>query len=240
VTTAWVVGALGVAAATFVMGLAGFGIALVAMALLPYVMAPAEAVVLLTIYALVFALVLFVPVRGEFTPRAVAELVAGTLAGTPLGVWALATLPVSALTRLIGLALLVAVALEFAGRMPARLSGRGWALGAGALAGVIGGAVGTPGPPLVLYATTQGWSPRRFRANVQAFFVVNQGAILAGYWWAGLLTLPVWRYALAFAVPAIVGVVAGMALFNRVDPIRFRRIVYVLIGLSGVVMLVRG
>ncbi|MGH7353773.1 MAG: sulfite exporter TauE/SafE family protein [Candidatus Rokuibacteriota bacterium] len=239
-TAVWVVGAIAVALATFVMGLAGFGIALVAMALLPYVMAPADAVVLLTIYAAVFAVVLFVPVRGDFAPRAVGSLALGTIAGTPLGVWALAALPASAMTRLIGLALLAAVAFELAGRLPALLTGRGWGLAAGALAGVIGGAVGTPGPPVVLYATTQGWSPRRFRANVQAFFIVNQGVILAGYWWAGLLTAEVWRYTLAFAVPAVIGVAAGMSLFNRVDAVRFRRIVFWLIGLSGAVMLVRG
>ena len=239
-TAVWVVGALAVALATFVMGLAGFGIALVAMALLPYVMAPADAVVLLTIYAAAFAAVLFVPVRGDFTPRAVGSLVLGTIAGTPLGVWALAALPASALTRLIGLALLAAVAFELAGRLPARLTGRRWGLAAGALAGVIGGAVGTPGPPVVLYATTQGWSPRRFRANVQAFFIVNQAVILAGYWWAGLLTADVWRYTLVFAAPAVIGVAAGMSLFNRVDAIRFRRIVFWVIGLSGAVMLARG
>lgn len=239
-TAVWALGALAIALATFVMGLAGFGIALVAMALLPYVMTPATAVVLLTLYALVFAVVLFVPVRGAFTPRAVGDLIVGSIAGTPLGVWALATLPVSALTRLIGLALLTAVALEFAGRLPTRLTGRGWGLGAGALAGLIGGAVGTPGPPVVVFATTQGWSTRTFKANLQAFFVVNQAVILAGYWWAGLLTADVWRYALVFAVPAIAGLALGMSLFDRVNPARFRRIVFVLLAASGAVLLVRG
>src|SRR2546422_4960852 len=70
--------------------------------------------------------------------------------------------------------LVIAVALEWRGLYPARLEGRRWGLGAGVLAGVIGGAVGTPGPPVVLYATTQGWSPRTIKANLQAFFVVNQ------------------------------------------------------------------
>jgi hypothetical protein len=144
------------------------------------------------------------------------------------------------LNRLIGLMLLVAVALEWRGLYPERLAGRGWGLGAGVLAGVIGGAVGTPGPPVVLYATTQGWSPRTIKANLQAFFVVNQAVILAGYWWAGLLTREVWRLTAVFAVPAIVGVALGIALFNRVDHVRFRRIVFGLLFVSGAVLLVRG
>ena len=93
---------------------------------------------------------------------------------------------------------------------------------------------------MILYATTQGWSPRTIKANLQAFFVVNQAVILAGYWWAGLLTREVWRFAALFAAPAIVGVAAGVALFNRTDPVRFRRIVFALLFVSGAVLLVRG
>jgi uncharacterized membrane protein YfcA len=240
VTLAWALGALIITGASFVMGLAGFGIGLVSLAFLPYIMPPATAVVLMTLYAAVFALAIFVPVRRHFTPARLADLVVGTIAGTPLGVWALASLPASALNRLIGLMLLVAVALEWRDLYPEKLVGRRWGLGAGVLAGVIGGAVGTPGPPVILYATTQGWSPRTIKANLQAFFVVNQAVILAGYWWAGLLTREVWRFAALFAVPAIVGVAAGVALFNRTDPVRFRRIVFALLFVSGAVLLVRG
>src|SRR5882672_9357454 len=74
VTAAWAAGALIVFVASFVMGLTGFGIALVAMAFLPYLMAPADAIVLLTIYALVFSVVLVVQLRRDLTPRALVDL----------------------------------------------------------------------------------------------------------------------------------------------------------------------
>ena len=222
------------------MGLAGFGIGLVSLAFLPYLMSPSEAIVLTTLYAAAFALAIFVPVRRDFTPARVADLIVGTVVGTPLGVWALATFPAGVLNRLIGVMLLVAVGLEWRRLYPEKLEGRRWGLGAGALAGVIGGAVGTPGPPVVLYATTQGWGPRTIKANLQAFFVVNQAVILAGYGWAGLLTDEVWRLAAVFAVPAIAGVALGVGLFNRVDPVRFRRIVFALLFVSGLALLARG
>ena len=222
------------------MGLAGFGIGLVSLAFLPYLMSPSEAIVLTTLYAAAFALAIFVPVRRDFTPARVADLIVGTVVGTPLGVWALATFPASVLNRLIGVMLLVAVGLEWRRLYPEKLEGRRWGLGAGVLAGVIGGAVGTPGPPVVLYATTQGWGPRTIKANLQAFFVVNQAVILAGYGWAGLLTDEVWRLATVFAVPAIAGVALGVGLFNRVDPVRFRRIVFALLFVSGLALLARG
>lgn len=239
-TVEWAVGALVVAAASFVMGLAGFGIGLVSLAFLPFIMSPVTAVVLVTLYALVFAAVVFVPVRRAFTPRPVAALLAGTVLGTLPGVWVLATVPGGVLARLIGAVLVAVVLMEWLGRFPRRLHGPGWGLGAGFLGGVIGGAVGTPGPPVIVYATTQGWEPRTIKANLQGFFVVNQAVILAGYWWAGLLTAEVWRPAAAFAVPALAGVGAGIALFGRVDPVRFRRIIFALLLVSGLALLTRG
>jgi uncharacterized membrane protein YfcA len=78
------------------------------------------------------------------------------------------------------------------------------------------------------------------KANTMGFFVANQGVILAGYWWAGLLTAEVARVSAVFAVPALAGAATGMALFGRVDSVRFRRIVFALLLVSGLVLLVRG
>ncbi len=239
-TLAWAAGALVMFLASFVMGLTGFGIALVAMAFLPWLMSPVTAIVVLTIYALVFSLAVIVQLRRDLTLRPLVDLLIGTVAGTPLGVWVLATLPVSALNRLIGLVLVIVVVLELRGVMPRRLVGRAWGLATGFLAGLLGGAVGTPGPPVIVYATTQGWSPRTMKANTMGFFVVNQGAILIAYWWAGLLTREVATVAAAFAVPALAGVGAGVALFGRLDPVRFRRIIFGLLLVSGLILLVRG
>jgi uncharacterized protein len=240
VTLAWAASALVFFLASFVMGLAGFGIALVAMAFLPWLMSPVTAIVVLTIYALVFSIVVVAQLWQHLAPRALVDLFIGTVAGTPIGVWVLASLPVTALNRLIGLVLVVVVALEFRGAMPRRLVGRAWGVATGFLSGVVGGAVGTPGPPVIVYATTQGWSPRTMKANTMAFFVVNQAVILAGYWWAGLLTHEVAGVAASFALPALAGVGAGVALFGRLDPVRFRRLVFALLLISGLVLLIRG
>ena len=237
---AWLVGAVVIAAACFVQGLAGFGIGLVSLAFLPFLMSPQHAIVLITIYAAVFIVVIFIPLRRDFTLHGMLELVAGTILATPIGVWLLAGLPSDLLKRLIGLVLLLIVALEWLGLYPQRLRGRGWGFGAGLAAGVLGGAIGTPGPPVILYAAGQDWSPRTVKANIQAFLIVNQAVILVGYWWAGLLDREVWRLTWLFAAPAVVGLVGGVLLFNRLDAVRFRRVVFAVLFLSGLVLLIRG
>ena len=239
-TLGWLAGAVVVFAAHLVFGVAGFGTGLVAMAFLPFIMTPAEAVVLMTVLTIVFAVVIFVPLRADFEPRGILGLTLGSLAGTPAGVVILAVAPPAVVNRLIGSMLVVVVVLEFAGKFPRRLSAPGWGVGAGVLAGLLGGAVGLPGPPTIVYAATQGWSPRTFKANLQAFFVVNQGVILAGYAVAGLVTAEVGRLTAVYLIPALAGTLLGMSLFNRVDPVAFRRMVFVLLFISGLVLLVRG
>jgi uncharacterized membrane protein YfcA len=240
VSAAWILGAAIVAVASFVHGLAGFGIGLVSLAFLPFVMAPVTAIVLMTVYTVAFSLGMLLPLRREVQFQPLVLLGAGTLAGTPVGVWILAALPATTLTRLIGGTLIGIVALEWLGFYPERLTGRGWALCAGVVAGIAGGAVGTPGPPVILYTAAQGWSPRAVKATLQAFFLVNQTVILLGYWWTGLVTAEVARATVVFFAPAAGALVAGVALFNRVDQPRFRRIVFAVLFVSGAVLLVRG
>jgi uncharacterized membrane protein YfcA len=236
----WLLGAAIIAAACFVQGLAGFGIGLVSLAFLPFLMSPQHAIVLITLYAAVFIAIIFIPLRRDFTMQGMTELVAGTILATPAGVWLLAALPPDLLKRLIGLVLLAIVALEWLGLYPERLRGRGWGFGAGLAAGVLGGAIGTPGPPVILYAAAQDWSTRTVKANIQAFLIVNQAVILIGYWWAGLLDREVWRLTWLYARPAVVGLAAGMLLFTRLDRARFRRVVFAVLFLSGLVLLIRG
>jgi uncharacterized membrane protein YfcA len=105
---------------------------------------------------------------------------------------------------------------------------------------VAGATVGTPGPPVILYSATQGWSPRTIKANLQAFFVVNQIVILAGYWGVGILDAHVWRLAASFALPAAAGTALGMVMFSRVDHRRFRQLVFALLLVAGILLIVRG
>jgi len=237
---AWLMGALVIGSACFVQGLAGFGIGLVSLAFLPYLMSPAHAIVLITLYAAIFTVVIFIPLRRDFTLRGMIALTIGTILATPAGVWILAGLSADVLTRLIGLVLLLIVALEWFGLYPERLSGRGWGFGAGVAAGLLGGAIGTPGPPVILYAAAQDWSPRTVKANIQAFLIVNQTVIMIGYWWTGLLDREVWCLTWLYAAPAVAGLAAGMLLFKRLDRARFRRVVFAVLFVSGLVLLLGG
>lgn len=233
----WLAGAGIIALASFVFGLAGFGIGLVAMAMLPFFMPPAMAVPLIIVFGTGFSLVMTVQLWRDVTWQIALVLIIGTLLGTPLGVWGLTTLAPGVLRQIIGVVLIAVVLVEWCGLYPRRLHGWGWGLGAGFFAGILGSAIGTPGPPVILYAAAQGWKPRPFKAMLQTFFLVNQSSSLVGYWWTGLLTREVLWLALVYAVPASLALALGIYLFPRINQVMFRRMVFVFLLLTGLAML---
>ena len=236
----WVAGAGILALASFVFGLVGFGLGLVALSLLTFMMPPARAVPLISLYSAILSLVMAIQLRRDIVFSHLVALLGGAFVGTPIGVWVLATLPASWLRRLIGLILMGVVIIEWRGLYPRKVAGRHWRVSAGVLAGLLGGAVGTPGPPIILYAAAQGWSPRAMKATLLGFFLANQMLTLVGQWWAGLLTAEVAWLALVFAPPAAVGVALGMHLFNYVDHARVRHLVFALLFVLGLTLCLRG
>jgi uncharacterized protein len=217
----WVVGVGIVAVASFVLGLTGFGISLVSLSLLPFFVPLATVVPLITLYGAAFALVMTIQLRRDVIFPQLVSLLIGTVLGTPVGVWVLEALPPSLLKRLIGLILMGIVVIEWYGAYPEKLSGRYWGLCAGSLAGLLGGAIGMPGPPVILYAAAQGWNPRNTKAMLQAFFLVNYSIIVVNHWWAGLLTCEVAWLACLYVVPSAIGITAGIHLFDRMHQARF-------------------
>jgi len=228
------------AVASFVFGLTGFGIGLVSLSLLPFFVPPTTVVPLVMLYGAAFALVMTVQLRRDVMFPQLVFLLIGSVLGTPVGVWVLEAFPPSLLKRLIGLILMGVVVIEWYGAYPEKLPGRHWGLCAGVLAGLLGGAIATPGPPVILYAVAQGWSPRVMKAMLQAFFLVNHSVIVANHWWAGLLTREVVWLACLYAVPSAIGVTVGIRLFDRIHQVRFRRLMFTLLFVLGLVMCVHG
>jgi uncharacterized membrane protein YfcA len=53
--------------------------------------------------------------------------------------------------------------------------------GCGLLAGILGGAYGINGPPLVIYGAKRRWSAQHFRATLQGYFLIASIVGIIGY-----------------------------------------------------------
>jgi uncharacterized membrane protein YfcA len=110
-----------------------------------------------------------------------------------------------------------------------------WAYLTGFLAGILGGAYNTSGPPVIIYGNCRRWPPAEFKSNLQGFFALNSVAILTSHLLARSFTPDIWQYSLAAGPGLIAGVWLGLRLDRRIDPAAFRKVVLwvlVFLGLS--------
>jgi len=231
--------------AGFVQGATGFGFGLLVMSVLPLLMDVHEAVPMVSVLGLVLCLAILWRYRKHADPRKFLPLLAGEAVGTPIGVLFLTSLDSRVVTGVLGafLVLYAGGALRALGRGPAagsrRLVSRRWGPVAGLLGGVIGGALNTGGPPVIVYANARGWEPGAFKANLQVAFLFNTAIQLTLFAWRGLLTPRLLRLDLLGLPVMLAGILTGFWASSRLDAARFRRLVLVLLLAFGVVFLVR-
>jgi uncharacterized protein len=166
----------------------------------------------------------------------------GGAGGVPVGTWLLSHLPAARLTMIFGL-LLVAYAV-YSVFKPAtfRLRGCGgpmWGIVVGFLGGTVGGFTAFPGAAVVVWTGLRGLSKQCHRAIVQPYIILSQiyslallavlhPAYLSGKYW--LL--------LALTLPAVVpGTLTGLAMYRRMSDVNFKRVSYLLLGISGAALL---
>ena len=176
--------------------------------------------------------------RVEF--KAAGRLIVATVLGIPAGVYGLARIPEAPLKIVLGSIILIYGLFGLVkpgARIKHEKAHFPWLVGW--LAGVLGGAYNTNGPPIVAYGMLRGWPPESFRATLQGYFLPTGLAILAGHGLAGLWTGTVFKLYL-YAVPAIVvGVFLGGFLNKRLTHGIFAKLVYASLAVMGAAMLLR-
>jgi hypothetical protein len=226
--------------ATLIRSTLGFGEALVAVPLLAAVVPVQQATPLAVLLSITVAAVVVAQDWKKIDLRSAVWLLLPTLPGIPLGLLLLTHGPQRVLKATLGLVILAFAAYCLKGREPLELKHdhRGWLIGCGFLAGVLGGAYGMNGPPLVIYGAMRRWTAQQFRATLQAYFLPASIIAMAGYWRAGLWTPVVTRYyflALPVAIPAVF---LGRYIHHRLGRDAFQKYVYA--GLMGIGALLLG
>jgi uncharacterized membrane protein YfcA len=227
--------------ATLVRSAFGFGEALVAVPLLALRIPVRIAAPLAVLVSITVAAVVLVQDRHHVERRSAAWLVLATVAGVPLGLLLLTRLDARIVKNVLG-AIIVAFALyALARRAPLHLREDRWPwlLGCGFAAGILGGAYGMNGPPLVVYGSLRRWSAERFRATLQAYFLPASMLGMAGYWVAGLWVPLVTRYYLLSLPGTIVAIVFGRFINRKMRGEQFVRWTYVGLVLTGLALLVQ-
>lgn len=225
--------------ATLIRSAFGFGEALVAVPLLVRVIPVKVAVPLAVLLSITVAAIVVVQDWRHIHVRSAGWLVLSTLLGIPLGL-----LLLTAAAEWIVKAILAVVIMAFSGycllsrrRMELKDDRLAWMFGFGA--GVLGGAYGINGPPLVVYGALRCWSPQRFRATLQGYFLPASLVGMAGYWIAGLWVPDVTRYYLLSLPVAVAAIFLGRAINRRLHGQRFLVLVHVGLIVVGATLLIQ-
>ena len=224
-------------AAAFTQSLTGFGSALVSMAVLPGLIGIRTAAPLVTLITVTIDVALLARYRQALNLRAIWRLVTALVLGVPLGILVLRRVEERFVLAILGVVIAgYALYALLSPRLP-RLEHPAWAYGFGFIAGVLGGAYNTSGPPVVIFGNCQRWPPSEFKGNLQGFFLVNDLLVIAGHALSQNLTPLVLRDYLIVLPALIVGLFVGGRLDRRLDPALFRKIVLVLLVVMGLRLL---
>jgi len=220
--------------ATFVQSSIGFGFALVSMPLLVGLLGIQISAPLVAILALVAEVFILIRYREALNLHVVMQLIIPSIIAIPLGVLALRYLDADIVTAALGV-ILVAYGLYalFSPHLP-ELAHRGWAYGFGFVAGILGGAYNTAGPPVIIFGNCRGWPPNEFKGNLQGFFLVNSLVVVAVHMFSGNYNSDVWENFLLAIPGLILGLIAGFLLSKRINAALFRKIVLVFLIILGI------
>lgn len=218
--------------ATVIRSAFGFGEALIAVPLLALVLPVEVAAPVAVLVSITVAAVVVAQDWRDVHIGSAGWLVFSTLFGIPVGLLILKTVPEPLVKAVLALVIVAfsAYSLRSRRRYGLRNDRLAWLFGFGA--GVLGGAYGMNGPPLVVYGALRGWSPANFRATLQGYFLPASLLGMAGYWTAGLWTPAVSRYYLVSLPAALVAIFLGRAINRRLDSHRF--LVYIHLGLIAI------
>jgi uncharacterized membrane protein YfcA len=227
-------------ASTLVRAVFGFGNALVAMPLLA--MTPIgmkTATPLIALIASILALVILVKDWQIVDLKSTWRLLLATVPGIPLGL-ILLTGPYENAGKVI-LALIIIGFSSYILFKPRliKLKNEWTAYPFGFLAGILGGAYNSNGPPIAIYGTLRRWPPDRFRATLQGYFFPSGVIIIISHGLGGLWTAAVgWYFLLSLPLlPLTIWI--GNRLNRTIPPGRFDRYVHILLILVGLILLIR-
>jgi uncharacterized membrane protein YfcA len=231
--------------ATLIRSAFGFGEALIAVPLLAFCIPIRVAAPLAVLLSVTIAAIVVAQDWPRIQVRSAAWLIVATLPGLPLGVLLLASHHDRVVKAALGLVILLFAMWTLGGRKMPELQKdhSGVLLGCGFCAGVLGGAYGMNGPPLVMYGALRRWPAAEFRATLQGYFLPASALTMIGYSYAGLLVPAVGRDYLLSLPVMIPAVLLGRAINHRLHGDRFLKIVYaglICIGALLVAQAVRG
>ena len=221
----------------FVQALAGFGGTLISMPLGIMLMGMALTKPVMTIVAWITGVVVIFAEYRHINWRELLKMVAVMLVGVLGGIWLTGKLQLQFLLIIYGV-VVAAIGVKkffFPGKGQPPKAVQNLAL---AIAGIMQGLFVSGGSFLAVYAVERLPEKREFRGTVNAVWAMLNTVMIGAYFLDGVMTKEVLTMSGIAIVPTLVAIWLGGVLTKRVKQQTFLKIVYVILMVSGAVLLI--
>lgn len=234
-------------------GITGFGLAQVNMGLMPLFRSVSSAAVINGITAVTSNFRVWWSTRDDFELKSLLKPLAGVTVGMPLGLYIFRNLDENQAKTIVGIIILIAVGTIITGKQTNILDRlfknvtdkyhTFFSILAGFLAGILGGAVSIPGPPMIVFGAFKNaagdWTGKKTKSIFTAFFGIVQLYRTSVVAFNGGISGDLFLEAL-IALPAmLLGTYVGIKIFDRFSNEAFNWILIVALTANAIILLVQ-
>jgi len=220
-------------------GLTGFGLGIVAMALLPMIVPVPEAMAAVTLIGAISILGNLGPFWKAVVWREATPLIIGMIVGIPCGIFMLRSISPEAITRILGAVLLLTCATQaFLPKNQNLHLPKFLGLPMGILGGALGGAFNMGGPPVLIFLQSRPVTPKALVATLQVIFAISlifRSGLIAT---CGFVTLHILLLVAIGILPAWIGIMISARFQKSISQEALRRIVLIALFLMGLKYLI--
>lgn len=222
-----------------VTGLAGFAMGLVVSGVWLHILTPAQTAMLIVGYGLLVQTYGIWKLRRALDWRVVAPFVLGGAIGVPIGTALLTYIDADYLRVAVGV-LLAVYSTHSLARPHFKPMHAGFAVetGIGLVNGVLGGLTGLTGPIITMWCQLRGFPKDRQRTIYQPVILAAFAMSAVSLSLAGAVTRELTRLYVYGLLPLGAGLWVGLHLYGHLDENAFRKVILILLLLSGLVLMV--
>ena len=226
--------------ATRVRGFTGFGLALVAVPLIQFIMPVSDTAVFIAIINAIFSVIYFRRSRESVRGQPLGRMAVWTGIGVAAGTLILKFLNPAYIQLVWGMLIIfIVIALARGFSFGIRSDKSAMTL-SGLFGGVLAGATGITGPPVAIILSSMKTPREKFNAVISLFILFAVSYALIFYLVAGLVKTDTFLLALCSVPALIAGLYTGDRLVARISQTTFTRVVYIVLVMMGLITLFKG
>jgi hypothetical protein len=222
--------------AAVIQSLSGFGFALFIVPFLAILIGPRDTVLLSNLMSTFSSGMQSRTLRHSAERRTALTLMAGSAAGMPIGLAVLLLLDPTALKLVIAIMVIVFTLLLMRG-LELHRAGAAGDFATGLTSGILNTSTSMSGPPVVMYLQGKGMPPLRFRATIATFFAMSSAVAVVLLLATGTAK-PRLRRLRPLLRPSSSASAQATPSSKKINASLFRRLVYVILLLSGTVAII--